>query len=427
MVASSKNEVSETTVQSIANQAHWAQVRLAKTNILTYISQGENKMTKKLYDDMPYENRFEAKIVCIKEEKGKKLIELDQTLFFPEEGGQSPDTGTLAGIPVEDVQIKEGIIWHTLPVDADLKEGQCLQGEIDFAHRYDLMQHHSGEHLFSGLVYGKYGYNNVGFHLTEEIMTVDYSGPLTEEQLWELEKEANKIIWQNRPIICEYPNKEVLDKTDYRSKKEIDGAIRLVTVTGVDVCACCAPHVKTTGEVGVITITNWENYKGGIRITLCCGQRAVAYGQQNRSVIKEAMKTLSVKAEEVPEAIARLKEEIATLKTEKAELLSEVIAGKVKEVEAAPVLLAFEKGYDANAQRQLMNSLGEKAERLAAVLVETDTDTYRYMMASETIDVKALQGNLKEMFAAKGGGKPPMIQGTLVGKKEEIAAFLKEV
>jgi len=384
-------------------------------------------MTKKLYDDMPYENRFEAKIVCIKEEKGKKLIELDQTLFFPEEGGQSPDTGTLAGIPVEDVQIKEGIIWHTLPVDADLKEGQCLQGEIDFAHRYDLMQHHSGEHLFSGLVYGKYGYNNVGFHLTEEIMTVDYSGPLTEEQLWELEKEANKIIWQNRPIICEYPNKEVLDKTDYRSKKEIDGAIRLVTVTGVDVCACCAPHVKTTGEVGVITITNWENYKGGIRITLCCGQRAVAYGQQNRSVIKEAMKTLSVKAEEVPEAIARLKEEIATLKTEKAELLSEVIAGKVKEVEAAPVLLAFEKGYDANAQRQLMNSLGEKAERLAAVLVETDTDTYRYMMASETIDVKALQGNLKEMFAAKGGGKPPMIQGTLVGKKEEIAAFLKEV
>lgn len=382
-------------------------------------------MTKKLYDEKPYESRFAAQVADVKKEKGKTYVTLNQTLFFPEEGGQSPDTGILAGFPVEDVQIKDGIIWHTLPEDAEVKEGQQVEGEIDFSHRYDLMQHHSGEHLFSGLVYGKYGYNNVGFHLTEEIMTVDYSGPLSEKQLLELEKEANQAIWKNLPIICEYPSKEVLEQTDYRSKKEIDGAIRLVTVKDVDICACCAPHVRSTGEVGMLTITGWENYKGGIRITLCCGKRSVAAMQENRRVVKDSMKSLSTKAEDVTAAIDRLKEEIASLKMEKGAILEEMITMKASLLEAKPVIVEFVEGYDQNAQRQYMNALSEKAEKLAAVLVKTGENTYRYMMASTILDVKALQGELKDKFEAKGGGKPPMIQGTLVGVPEKIAAFLE--
>lgn len=383
-------------------------------------------MTKKLYDEKPYESRFAAQVADVKKEKGKTYVTLNQTLFFPEEGGQSPDTGILAGFPVEDVQIKDGIIWHTLPEDAEVKEGQQVEGEIDFSHRYDLMQHHSGEHLFSGLVYGKYGYNNVGFHLTEEIMTVDYSGPLSEKQLLELEKEANQAIWKNLPIICEYPSKEVLEQTEYRSKKEIDGAIRLVTVKDVDICACCAPHVRSTGEVGMLTITGWENYKGGIRITLCCGKRAVAAMQENRRVVKDSMKSLSTKAEDVTAAIDRLKEEIASLKIEKGAILEEMITMKASLLEAKPVIVEFVEGYDQNAQRQYMNALSEKAEKLAAVLVKTGENTYRYMMASTILDVKALQEELKDKFEAKGGGKPPMIQGTLIGAPEEIRAYLEE-
>lgn len=383
-------------------------------------------MTKKLYDEKPYESRFAAKVADIKKEKGKTYVALDQTLFFPEEGGQSPDTGILAGFPVEDVQIKDGIIWHTLPEEAELTVGQNVEGEMDFSHRYDLMQQHSGEHLFSGLVYRKFGYNNVGFHLTEEIMTVDYSGPLSEEQLLELEKEANEAIWKNLPIICEYPSKEVLEKTNYRCKKEIDGAIRLVTVTDVDICACCAPHVRSTGEIGMLALTGWENYKGGIRITLCCGKRALAVLQENRSVVKDSMKALSTKAEEVVDSIGRLKEEIGALKMEKGAALEEMIALKAAQIKASPVIVEFAEGYDQNAQRQYMNALSEKAEKLAAVLVKTEDNTYRYMMASTTLDVKALQGKLKEEFAAKGGGKPPMIQGTLTGAPEEIRTYLEK-
>ncbi|SFQ33248.1 alanyl-tRNA synthetase [Lachnospiraceae bacterium XBB1006] len=387
----------------------------------------EKEVTKKLYDEAPYGKLFSARVEQVKDEKGTKQVALSATMFFPEEGGQSPDWGTLAGYEVQDVQIKEGIIWHTLPAAAAIEEGQTVEGCIDFSHRYELMRHHSGEHLLSGLVHQRYGYQNVGFHLTEEVMTVDYDGVISEEELFELERAANEAIWKNIRIQCGYPEAERLKELEYRSKKEIDGPVRLVRIEGIDLCACCAPHVASTTEIGALMITGWENYKGGVRLTVSCGMRAIAMMQSQRAVVKESMRALSVKAEEIPEAIARLKEELQGEKGKKAALLTQLIEKKAAEMESAPVLVAFETEYDANAQRQLMNAMGEKAEKLAAVLVQTEEATYRYMMASNVLDMKMLQGTLKETFAAKGGGKSPMIQGTLVGKREDIEAFLKQV
>ena len=256
-------------------------------------------MTEKLYDKDAYASEFIASVVGIeKNADGKTIIELDKTLFFPLEGGQNPDTGVLTDASgkeynVIDVKIKDDVITHYIEGDCNLKAGDTVTGKIDFNHRFDLMQHHSGEHIFSGITYGKYGYNNVGFHLTEEICTIDVGGPLKEDEIKELEYLTNKAISENVPIITGYPSPEEIAKLEYRSKKEVKGPLRIVEVKGYDVCACCAPHVRSTGEVGSFHIVKYENYKGGVRLTVKCGLRAVREYQNYRQILTDTGRALS--------------------------------------------------------------------------------------------------------------------------------------
>ena len=381
-------------------------------------------MTKKLYDDAPYEKEFHAKIVEIKEEDKDKLVALNQTLFFPNEGGQNPDWGKLAGYEVKDVRIKEGIIWHRISDECSLEVGDEVHGEIDFWHRYDLMQQHSGEHILSGVIYKKYGYTNVGFHLTEDIVTVDTSGPLTQEQILELEMTVNNIIRENVKITTGYPCKEELSKLEYRSKKELNEEIRIVQIGEYDICACCAPHVASTGEVMSLQIVNWENYKGGVRLEIMCGNRAIKESIKQRLMLKQLSKELSAKQNSIVDSVKRLKEDNGKLKQEMANALNELISMKAKAVEAKEHIVVFEKNLDGTAHRNYANLLMEKASTVAAVLVTSSEEgEYRYIVGSNTLDMKKIQTELKEKFEAKGGGKAPMIQGTLTGKKEEITKY----
>ena len=170
--------------------------------------------TIKLYDQSAYDTEFDAVVVSCEKVESKSgvtyQVVLDQTLFFPEEGGQTPDTGTLSGIEVKDVQVKNDIITHTL--GEALEVGMKVHGEIDWKHRFNNMQQHSGEHIFSGLVHGKYGYDNVGFHLSDSVVTMDFNGVLTEHQVAEIEYEANQVIVSNRPIKVSFPSKKELSK-----------------------------------------------------------------------------------------------------------------------------------------------------------------------------------------------------------------------
>jgi alanyl-tRNA synthetase len=167
---------------------------------------------------------------------------------------------------VLDVQIKNGIIDHL--TDRPVDVGSVISGKIDFIRRFDFMQHHTGEHIFSGLVYKTYGYHNVGFHLSDRTVSMDYDGFLTLDQVRAIESEANQVIWKNLPIEISWPDKEELYQISYRSKKEISGRLRLVTIPGVDVCACCAPHVHRTGEIGLIKIIRTLRERSGIRLTI---------------------------------------------------------------------------------------------------------------------------------------------------------------
>ena len=216
-------------------------------------------MTDKLYYESSHRRDFEAQVIsCESEGEGYKVV-LDKTVFFPEGGGQYADTGILGGVHVLDAQEKDGIIYHY--TDGALTPGEIVKGEIDWEKRFESMQQHSGEHIISGIVHGRFGYNNVGFHLGADYCTMDFDGPITKEQLKEIEEEANRIVYKNLNIEILYPTKEELKDLTYRSKIEIESVL-----AGVDVCACCAPHVDR------LEISNWWMMQK--RITMLSGSRA---------------------------------------------------------------------------------------------------------------------------------------------------------
>ena len=282
-------------------------------------------MTEKLYDLDSYVRAFRATVLaCEPDDSGRFRVLLDRTAFFPEGGGQAPDRGTLENARVTDVQITGGDIWHT--TDKPLPVGAGVDGALDFDTRFRRMQNHSGEHIVSGLVHTLYGFDNVGFHLGSEDVTMDYSGLLDREQLLRVEYLANEAVAKNVPITVRYPSDDELAALDYRSKKELEGAVRIVTVEGYDVCACCAPHVRHTGEIGLLKVLALQNYKGGVRITIACGGRGFSCLSEHSAALTAMAREFSTSAEEIPGQVKKLREELSETKrrlSETAEMLLE--------------------------------------------------------------------------------------------------------
>ncbi len=385
----------------------------------------------KLYDTEPYATEFDAVITGVRRDGGSAVVTLDRTLFFPEEGGQSPDSGTLAGYPVADVQIKGEEIFHTLTVgDGDassLAEGAKVHGEIDWEYRYRNMQMHSGEHIFSGLVHARFGYDNVGFHLSDRSATMDYNGKMTEEDVRALELEANRIIVSNREIRAWYASAEELAERSYRSKKELTGAVRLVEIDGVDLCACCAPHVRVTGEIGCFKVVAWENYKGGVRVHFRCGFRAMEEFGEALASITAVSRTLSVEPANVAEAVAKLQAENRDLAYEAVALQREIVTGRVEALAAearnmsagitdgrlAKDAVLFLKGRDAAILRFAVNELEKHFSGVCAAFLQLADGSWRYILEQEGGDVSHRQQILRERFGAKGGGPGHSAQGSV--------------
>ena len=386
--------------------------------------------TIRLYDKDAYSRDFEGEVIsCLKEDKeGTTVyqIVLDQTLFFPEEGGQSPDKGTIDGIVVLDVQTKDGVITHTL--EAPLQVGQKVHGHVDEEHRFNNMQQHSGEHIFSGLVHNEYGYNNVGFHLSDQIVTMDFDGVLSAEQAAAIEEKANAVITRNVPIEVSYPSKEELSKLDYRSKIEIDGQVRIVTIPGVDVCACCAPHVRFTGEIGMLKIMSIQNYKGGVRISILCGFRALKDYRQRLQVITQLTTLLSSNQEALVENVAKLKDGNQAMRQELNIARQEYMLAKAEQIptEQADVVL-FEKGADANAMRNTVNMLVEKHSGVCSIFAGSSDEGYRFIIGSKSVDVRKVMEALKQECNARGGGSAAMVQGSVTADETAIKALLTSV
>lgn len=383
-------------------------------------------MKKLFYEDI-HITQFDATVTdCIYDEK-KKLyrIVLDQTAFFPEEGGQVADKGTLAGQAVLDVQISDDIIYHF--VTQEIPAGTLVQGQVDWQQRFDFMQQHSGEHIISGLVNRHFGYDNVGFHLGLQEVTLDFNGVLDREQLRSIESEANAAVWKNLPIYINYPDSEELNALSYRSKLDLTENVRIVEIPGIDTCACCAPHCETTGQIGLIKITNVQNHRGGVRVNILCGQRAVADYSAKQDSIADISVQLSAKQTAVSEAVMHLKEENLRLKnlgnTLQAQLLDYAVRA-LPDAASTKHAILFVEVMNEIAIRNVVNDLVTKYPGYSAIFAGNDADGYRFIIGSASLDCREFAGNLRENFGAKGGGTAPMIQGTIHGTRAEIEGFL---
>ncbi len=404
-----------------------------------------NSKTIKLYDENAYSTAFTAKVCsCAPDEKRENTFTavLDKTLFFPEEGGQTPDKGVIfaltdedlqklkaeddsflkddSAIRVLDVQIKDEVIYHYL--DKEIPEGTSIYGKIDWEHRFSNMQQHSAEHIFSGIVNSRFGYDNVGFHLSDSIVTMDYSGQLSEEELKDIEKSVNRAIYENREIRTWYPSSDELSDINYRSKKELTGAVRIVEVDGYDICACCAPHVKRTGEIGILKLITSQNYKGGTRVSILCGFRALEYFYNEHSMIQKLAGEMSTAIENVPAQFKKQQEEMGELKRKLSEACEKLL---LKEADALPAdaknaCLFTDGGTDANVIRRVVNTLVADKGGYCGIFFGSDDEGYRFIIGcGEGLNSNDVLAELRKNHEVRGGGKPVMVQGSIEGAGEK--------
>lgn len=382
-------------------------------------------MTEKLYDYDAYKTEFTANVIECTKDGDKYIVVLDKTLFFPEEGGQSCDKGTINDIEVSHVKIKNDVIYHY--ISKEIPVGTVIDGKIDFAHRFSNMQMHSGEHIFTGLVHSEYGFNNVGFHLSDNSATMDYDGKLSAEELMELERKTNAVIFSNKNIKAYYPDKEELSKLQYRSKKEIDGAVRIVIVEDVDMCACCAPHVLKTGEIGIFKIVSYENYKGGIRVHYLCGYRALSYYDNRINELRKISNLLTCKEFTEADAVNKMYEENRNIKYDIVSLKNEIIEKKIRESvsECDKCALYIGDIAEVSSIKHSMEILHSICDGVCAVFCGDSDNGYRYLVEHIGGDLTELNLKLKNEFNAKGGGRKESLQGSVLISPEDIRALFK--
>ena len=382
-------------------------------------------MTEKLYYQDAYLHEFTAVVTACGAGKSGFLLELDRTAFFPEGGGQPADTGQIGPARVLDVHEREGEIRHLC--DRELAPGTYACA-VDREKRLRRMQNHSGEHVFSGLTHQKFGAENVGFHMASDCMTIDFDRELSFEQLSEIEYEANLAVRANIPVRTFYPSPEELKALEYRSKKELAGAVRIVEIAGIDRCACCAPHVRATGEIGAIKLLTAERHRGGVRLSLICGMDALDDYRRKQDSAAAISALLSAKRDEIAPAVERLLESEAKLK-ERASILGMRCAAMRAEA-IAPTegnICIFDEGLSEAAARELVNRLTEKTGGVAALFLADGAGQWRYIIGSRRVDLRSAAKAINAGISGRGGGRPEMIQGSAAASEKEIASFFERL
>lgn len=385
-------------------------------------------MTERLYYQDSEMREFDAVVVSCAENKNRFEVVLDRTAFYPEGGGQPGDEGVLylsdrpgEKVRISDTHEREDEILHY--AEKPLAPGTKVHGEICWQHRFDLMQNHSGEHIVSGLIHKKFGYENVGFHMGKDMITIDLNGEFSAEDMREIEQKANERIWADVPVeIHSYTEEEAASLT-YRSKKELHGSIRIVTFPGADVCACCGTHVKHTGEIGLIKLISLQKFKGGMRMEMLCGRRAYLYIGQICSQNQQISVALSAKPTETAAAVERLKTAAAETSYRLAGLEETLFEEKASKLTGAGNVLLFEEGLSPEGVRKLAAAVMETCGGRCVVCSGTDDVGYKYAAGEKDGD---LRQKIKEFNAAcsgRGGGKPFFAQGSVNAPRSAIEKF----
>ena len=380
--------------------------------------------TEKLYYADPFLKTFTATVLDCQPGKNGFVVTLDRTAFYPEGGGQPADQGTLDGAAVTDVHEKSGVVLHN--VDSAVEIGKTVTGVIDWARRFDHMQQHSGEHICSGLICGRYHCDNVGFHMGTDMVTIDFNADIPWEELLEIEAQANQYIYEDHPIDIQFHRGAELDAIDYRSKKPLEGDVRIVAFPGADCCACCGTHVLRSGQVGLVKFLSVQKFREGVRIELLCGKRALNYLARTWEQAKTIGQRLSVKPVDAAAAVERLEHELSAAKLRCAQLEESVFAAIAQEQAGKGDVLLFQPPMKPDSVRKLADAAAKTCGGLAAVFAGEGT---HYAYALGRADGQDISAQVKAMNAAlhgRGGGRNGFAQGSVEAKQNAIEAFFKE-
>ena len=377
-------------------------------------------MTKKLYYDDPFLREFTARVLSCDAVKGGFAVVLDETAFYPEGGGQPADHGKLGSVTVLDVHEKDGVITHLC--DAAIEPGAAVRGEIDWARRFDHMQQHSGEHICSGLICERFHCDNVGFHMSADIVTIDFNADISWDALLEIEARANQYIYEDHAIDIQFHRGAELDAIDYRSKKTLDGDVRIVVFPGADCCACCGTHVTRSGQVGVVKFLSCQKFREGVRIELLCGQRAYRYLSATWAQNLRVAQSLSAKPTESAAAVERLENELSSLKLRAARLESQVFAQVAARLAGQGDVLLFEEDMAPDSVRKLCDAVMNTCGGRCAVFAGTE-GAWKYAVGQVDGDLRDLVKQLNAALSGRGGGKPFFAQGSAQATRAQIEAF----
>lgn len=378
-------------------------------------------VTKRLYDN-GHIKEFDSVVTQCKKDGEGFLVALEATAFFPNGGGQLADEGVIDGVAVKDVNETDGVIYHS--VDREFEIGASVHGEIDWSVRFPRMQNHTGEHIVCGVAHKLFGYENTGFHMGTFGITADLSGPLTEEDVRKIELIANKAVFENVAVSCFYPSDKELETIDYRSKLELTEDVRLVQIEGYDLCACCAPHVLRTGEIGLIKILSHQSHRGGTRLLLKCGYDALEDYCARCASVSAVSASLCAKENEIAQAVEQLKAEKARLDYEIERLNKEKTEKYIRRLIASDGnVCVFADDADGDGLREIVNAGKELCGGIFGAFAAAENG-YKYCLGSKNINLSLFAKQFNSALGGRGGGKPEMIQGSVNAGKEEILGFL---
>jgi alanyl-tRNA synthetase len=391
-------------------------------------------MTDRLYYTDPYLREFDATVVGVNQRDGRTLVALDRTAFYPTSGGQPFDTGTLGGLAVVDVfDADDGGVTHVLvdrrpgpldpaspagPEGPALHAGEAVHGVIDWTRRFDHMQQHTGQHVLSAAIDHLFHVRTVSFHLGAAASTIDLARELSPRDIAAAEDEANRVVWEDHPVTISFADSEDAARMPLRKESKREGKLRLIDIDGFDLSACGGTHVARTGAIGVIAVASWERFKGGQRVEFLCGGRALGRFRALRGTSAEAMRLLSVTADEIPAAVERLQADakdqrhvIVGLQNELARHRADEIAASAEAMGVGRVVLRAIDA-DANGLKSLAMAIAAKPGH-AAVLISTATPALVVVARAGDVAIaaNAVMAALTARFGGRGGGKPELAQG----------------
>ncbi len=377
--------------------------------------------TEKLYYQDPFMREFTATVLDCQPGKGGYIVTLDRTAFYPEGGGQPADHGELDGVAVTDVHEKDGVIFHN--VESAVEIGKTVTGQIDWERRFDHIQQHSGEHICSGMICGQFGCDNVGFHMGTDMVTIDFNAEISWEDLLAIEARANRYIYEDHPIDIQFHRGAELKTIDYRSKKALEGDVRIVAFPGADCCACCGTHVLRSGQVGLVKFLSVQKFREGVRIEMLSGRRALDYLSRAWEQARAIGQRLSVKTVDASAAVERLEEELSTLKMRAAELEGTVFDGIAREHAGQGDVLLFQPAMKPDSVRKLADAAAKTCGGLAAVFAG-ESGHYNYALCrADGQDISALVRAMNTALHGRGGGRNGFAQGSVEAERHAIEEF----